>query len=61
VICGLWTALAWLVWAGLLTITITIIGIPFGIQAFTLAGLGLAPFGKKIVETRTMAAAAPRR
>ena len=58
-ICGLWTALAWLVWAGLLTITI--IGIPFGIQAFTLAGLGLAPFGKKIVETRAVTAAAPRR
>jgi len=27
---------------------ITIIGIPFGIQAFKLARLSLAPFGKKI-------------
>lgn len=28
---------------------ITIIGIPFGIQAFKLAGLALQPFGKQIV------------
>ena len=28
---------------------ITIIGIPFGIQAFKLAGFAVAPFGKKIV------------
>jgi uncharacterized membrane protein YccF (DUF307 family) len=28
---------------------LTIIGIPFGIQSFKLAGLALAPFGKKIV------------
>jgi uncharacterized membrane protein YccF (DUF307 family) len=119
-LCGLWAALAWLLWAGLLAITIigipfarqclklahfslwpfgrqavpdptasplgivgavlwfipglfmavgyvmsgiglclTIIGIPFGIQAFKLAGLGLAPFGKKIVETRALVATAP--
>ncbi|MCX6522589.1 MAG: YccF domain-containing protein [Actinobacteria bacterium] len=30
---------------------LTIIGIPFGIQAFQLALLALAPFGKKIVRT----------
>lgn len=28
---------------------ITVVGIPFGVQAFKLAGLALAPFGKKIV------------
>jgi uncharacterized membrane protein YccF (DUF307 family) len=28
---------------------LTIIGIPFGIQSFKLAGLALAPFGKQIV------------
>lgn len=28
---------------------ITIIGIPFGIQAFKLAGLALQPFGKTVV------------
>lgn len=32
-----------------LLMCVTIIGIPFGIQAFKLAGLALAPFGKKIV------------
>ena len=30
---------------------ITIIGIPFGIQAVKMAGLALQPFGKKIVRT----------
>jgi uncharacterized membrane protein YccF (DUF307 family) len=29
---------------------LTAIGIPFGLQAFKLAGLALAPFGKKIVK-----------
>lgn len=28
---------------------LTIVGIPFGIQAFKLAGLALTPFGRKIV------------
>jgi uncharacterized membrane protein YccF (DUF307 family) len=32
----------------------TIIGIPFGIQSFKLAGLALAPFGKKIVPRVTI-------
>jgi uncharacterized membrane protein YccF (DUF307 family) len=30
---------------------ITIIGIPFGVQCFKLAGLVLWPFGKKVVAT----------
>jgi len=34
---------------------ITIIGIPFGIQAIKLAGLALQPFGKKIIRTKDMA------
>lgn len=29
---------------------LTIIGIPFGVQSFKLAGAVLAPFGKKVVE-----------
>ena len=33
--------------AGLL-LCITIVGIPFGLQCFKLAGLGLMPFGKDI-------------
>ena len=32
---------------------LTVIGIPFGLQAFKLAGLALAPFGKKIVTANT--------
>ena len=30
---------------------ITIIGIPFGIQSIKLAGLALAPFGKKVIRS----------
>ena len=43
---GLWLALGWLL-AGLL-LCITIIGIPFGIQCFKIAGFVLCPFGKEI-------------
>ncbi len=35
---------------GGLLLCITIIGIPFGIQCFKLAGLALAPFGREIRE-----------
>ncbi len=35
--------------AGLL-LCLTVIGIPFGLQAFKLAGLALLPFGKEITE-----------
>ncbi|MFM7063271.1 MAG: YccF domain-containing protein [Actinomycetes bacterium] len=47
VFAGIWLALGYAV-AGLL-MCITIIGIPFGIQAFKLAGFALWPFGKEIV------------
>jgi len=43
---GLWIALSH-VFVGLL-LAITIIGIPFSIQHFKLAGLALTPFGKKV-------------
>ncbi|MHA1199322.1 MAG: YccF domain-containing protein [Candidatus Heimdallarchaeaceae archaeon] len=43
---GLWSAIEWLI-AGLL-MCITIIGIPFGIQAFKIAGFALFPFGRDI-------------
>ncbi len=33
-----------------LLLCLTVIGFPFGLQAFKLAGLALAPFGKKIVK-----------
>ena len=35
---------------GAIILCITIIGIPFGIQCFKLAGLALAPFGREIRE-----------
>ena len=44
---GLWLALGHVVTGVLLCITI--IGIPFGIASFKLAGLALVPFGKQIV------------
>jgi uncharacterized membrane protein YccF (DUF307 family) len=46
---GIWLALGHLL-TGLL-LCVTIIGIPFGIASFKLAGLALAPFGKAIVPT----------
>lgn len=54
--------LIWIVFGGIiifleyliasLILCITIIGIPFGLQTFKLAGLALWPFGKEIVHTR---------
>ncbi|MEY2959853.1 MAG: hypothetical protein RLZZ01_2421 [Actinomycetota bacterium] len=34
-----------------LLLCLTVIGVPFGLQAFKLAGLAFAPFGKQIVST----------
>ena len=45
---GLWMAIAYLI-AGVIQ-CLTIIGIPFGIQAFKLAGYALWPFGRVVVE-----------
>jgi uncharacterized membrane protein YccF (DUF307 family) len=36
---------------GAILLCITIIGIPFGLQCFKLAGLALAPFGRDVRET----------
>ena len=44
---GLIGALLWLI-AGLL-LCITIIGIPFGVQCFKIAGLVIAPFGREVM------------
>jgi uncharacterized membrane protein YccF (DUF307 family) len=35
---------------GSIVLCITIIGIPFGVQCFKLAGLAIAPFGREIRE-----------
>jgi len=44
---GLWLAIAHVI-AGIL-LCITIIGIPFGMASFKLAGLAIAPLGREIV------------
>ena len=47
--------LAWLLWillGGLLFVTV--IGIPFGYAAFKIAGFAAFPFGKELVDARTM-------
>ena len=44
---GIWISLSHLAFGVLLFITV--IGIPFGLQHFKLAGLALTPFGKEIV------------
>jgi len=36
---------------GAVLLCITLIGIPFGIQCFKLAGLAVAPFGREVRET----------
>lgn len=46
-LCGWWLALGHVV-SGILCF-VTIIGIPFSLQHFKLAGISLAPIGKKIV------------
>jgi uncharacterized membrane protein YccF (DUF307 family) len=51
VLAGLWLAGAYAI-AGLL-LCITIIGIPFGVQAFKLGGYALWPFGRVLVPSPT--------
>lgn len=40
-----------------LLLCLTIIGIPFGIAVFKMAGLALAPYGKDVVEARSVGGA----
>jgi uncharacterized membrane protein YccF (DUF307 family) len=47
VFAGIWIALTHIFWG--IVLSITIIGIPFGMQHFKLAGLALTPFGYKVV------------
>ena len=44
---GIWIALTHLVFG--ILFAITIVGIPFALQHFKLAGLALTPFGKEII------------
>lgn len=45
---GLWLAIGYVVSGA--SLCLTIIGIPFGFQAFKLAGFTLWPFGRKVVD-----------
>lgn len=47
ILAGIWLALGHIIWG--IANCLTIIGIPFGIQHFKLAGLALFPVGKAIV------------
>jgi uncharacterized membrane protein YccF (DUF307 family) len=51
VLSGIWVAIAYVI-AGVI-LCITIIGIPFGMQAFKLAGYALWPFGRALVPSST--------
>lgn len=46
---GLLAAIGWF-FAGLL-LCLTVVGIPFGLQCFKIAGLSLTPFGSAACET----------
>jgi uncharacterized membrane protein YccF (DUF307 family) len=53
VLAGIWIAIAYVI-SGIL-LCITIIGIPFAVQAFKLARVALVPFGKEVVSTEDVA------
>ena len=53
IIPGVLMAIGYVITGALLCLTI--IGIPFGVQAIKMAGLALQPFGKKIVRAKEMA------
>jgi len=48
---GLFAALGY--FFGGIILCITIIGIPFGLQCFKIAGMVLAPFGRKVMNTES--------
>jgi uncharacterized membrane protein YccF (DUF307 family) len=51
----------WLIWleymVGGLLLCVTVVGIPFGVQCFKIADMGLLPFGKDILDDPTSAGA----
>ena len=51
VLAGIWLAIEYLI-AGVI-LCITVIGIPFGVQSFKLAGYALWPFGRMLIPART--------
>ena len=48
VFAGFWLAILY-VFAGIL-VSLTIIGIPFGVAAFRMAGMALWPFGRQVIK-----------
>lgn len=52
ILAGWWLALGYVV-AGALC-CLTIIGIPFGLPSFKIAGLALPPFGRRVVESKDL-------
>ncbi len=51
VVAGIELAIAYVL-AGVI-LMITIVGIPFGVQAFKLAGFALWPFGRAVIKTKS--------
>jgi uncharacterized membrane protein YccF (DUF307 family) len=56
VLAGLWLALGHVITGALLCITV--IGIPFGLASFRMAGFAFWPFGKEVVSAKSAAAMA---
>jgi len=54
VLAGLWLAIAYVVAAALLAITV--VGLPFAKQALKLAGYALWPFGRQLIPSETRSA-----
>jgi uncharacterized membrane protein YccF (DUF307 family) len=54
VVAGIELAIAYVI-AGVI-LMVTIVGIPFGLQAFKLAGFALWPFGRAVVRTKSLGA-----
>jgi len=52
VLAGWWLALGYVISGALCCLTI--IGIPFGLQAFKLAGLSFAPFGRRVAKANQL-------
>jgi uncharacterized membrane protein YccF (DUF307 family) len=51
VLAGIWLAISYLI--AVVLLAITIIGIPFALQSFKLAGYALWPFGRALARTST--------
>ena len=46
-------AIAWLLWVILgVLLAVTIVGLPFAVAAFRIAGFAAFPFGKELIDVR---------